>query len=72
MKSLRVVLAAVFGFAVGAVLFHTSTVKAQSGAKVQSVQPGMAYQKITGTPVAMSCLGQGQQGVVCYVLTQGN
>jgi hypothetical protein len=69
MKYLRAVLAAVLGFALGAALFHTSTVRAQGGAKIQSVQPGLGT-RISGTAVGISCLPEGAQGTVCYVLTQ--
>jgi hypothetical protein len=70
MKSLRVALAAVLGFALGTALFHTPTVKAQ-GARVQSVIPGIGGQRITGTPIALSCVTSGgAEGVNCYVLTQ--
>jgi hypothetical protein len=71
MKSLRVALAAVLGFALGATLFHTPTVRAQGGARIQSVQPGLVQPRgLSGTPIAISCLPEGQQGTVCYVLTQ--
>jgi hypothetical protein len=70
MKSLNVALAATLGFALGASLFHTPVVKAQGGARVQSIMPGISNQRITGTPVGISCLPEGQQGTVCYVLTQ--
>jgi hypothetical protein len=68
MKSLKLVLAAVLGFFLGAVLFRTPTVKAQGGIKVQSIMPGIAT-RITGTPVGISCL-EGPQGTICYILTQ--
>jgi len=70
MESLRLVAAILMGFALGAMLFHAPTVRAQAGAKIQSIQPGMTYQRITGTPVGISCLPAGQAGVLCYVLTQ--
>ena len=70
MKSLRLALVAVFGFVLGALLFHTPTVKAQGGAKVQSIQPGMGSTHISGTPIGISCVPEGTQGTLCYVLTQ--
>jgi hypothetical protein len=70
MRSFSWVAAVLVGFTLGAVLFHTPTVKAQGKATVQSFTPGMGFQKITGTPIGISCLNEGQQGAVCYILTQ--
>jgi len=70
MKSLRLVLVAVFGFALGAALFHAPTVKAQGRVRVEIYHEGIMAPPISGTPVGISCLEKGQQGTVCYILTQ--
>ncbi len=66
MKTLRLMLAVVFGFVLGAALFHTPAVKAQGRAKVQEVSPGGS---VSGTPVSISCLPP-RVGLTpdCYVL----
>ncbi len=68
MKCLRLVAVSVFSFALGAALFHTPTVKAQGTIGVQIVTPGMGDQRITGTPIGISCLGN-NANVTCYILT---
>lgn len=72
MKSLKVVLAAVFGFMLGAALFHTPPVKGQGAAKIveMTMRDLKRAGQISGPPIGISCLPEGQQGTVCYVLTQ--
>lgn len=68
MKYLKLGLAAVFGFVLGAALFYTP---ATTTVKVIAFLPGVAFQRISGTPVGISCLDEREsQGVVCYVMTR--
>jgi len=66
MRYLKLILAAMFGFVLGATLFHTPIVKAQGRAKVMEVSPGSA---VSGSPAGISCLPP-RTGLTpdCYVV----
>jgi hypothetical protein len=74
MNILKVFLAGVLGFVLGAAMFRVPTVRAQarSGAMVYEVPgtPSTMGSAVTGTPVALSCVVQpGEDNATCYVLT---
>jgi hypothetical protein len=71
MSFLKICLAALLGFLIGAAVYHPKPVKASGSPRIWHVQvsgdsaaiPGAAY----GQMVALSCTGSD-----CYVLMQGN
>jgi len=76
MNILKVLLAGVLGFVLGAAMFRVPTVRAQarSGGMVYEVpgtpSPVGSAVISPGTPVALSCVVQpGEDNATCYVLT---
>ena len=85
MKSLKLTLVALFGFVLGAVLFHTSTVGAQGnasgavtirGGKMTVFNEGPktwtgGYVETKGAQVVgFSCMANGDGAPECYVATR--